>query len=278
MLSEEQFNLELPEPELFKSDLRMWKSVSSLQAATKGIPPLTIVIYLDTSGLNSSQAVVLTDQKGRRSRVSSTIRTQIVLERWTLRLQPPYTSTSADTTDLPAVYRLAILFFRTLYTLVRTMPAWALQKRLSRRGSPLQIAAKLGHVADTYNEIDVDVPIAEGETVTTETAAFPTVVTPGGSVISSLASSDRSSEDSCSTLALTSTYRLNADFSVEDVEALLSSRFINEDFFRPTIGRLQREDDHAKVSCLLKVVDTRLTTASSARLIAFSHVEASDFA
>lgn len=40
-----------------------------------------------------------------------------------------------------------------------------------------------------------------------------------------------------STLSLDLTYRLNTDFSVEEIETLLSSRFIDEDFFRPTVAR-----------------------------------------
>jgi hypothetical protein len=38
-------------------------------------------------------------------------------------------------------------------------------------------------------------------------------------------------------------YRVNAEFGVEDIETLLSSRFIDEDFFRPTIARYQSRDD-----------------------------------
>lgn len=46
-------------------------------------------------------------------------------------------------------------------------------------------------------------------------------------------------------LTLQCTYRLNADFSVEDIETLLSSRFIDEDFFKPTMARYQHEQDAA---------------------------------
>lgn len=42
---------------------------------------------------------------------------------------------------------------------------------------------------------------------------------------------------SSSTLSLSLTYRLNTDFSVEEIETLLSSRFVDEDFFRPTVAR-----------------------------------------
>lgn len=40
-----------------------------------------------------------------------------------------------------------------------------------------------------------------------------------------------------SILVLSLSYRTNVDFAVEDIETLLSSRFIDEDFFRPTIAR-----------------------------------------
>lgn len=43
-------------------------------------------------------------------------------------------------------------------------------------------------------------------------------------------------------LQIECTYRLNVDFSVEDIETLLSSRFIDEDFFKPTMARYQSQN------------------------------------
>ena len=56
---------------------------------------------------------------------------------------------------------------------------------------------------------------------------------------------DDGADKECSSLVLQCTYRLNADFSVEHIETLLSSRFIDEDFFKPTMARYQHEQDPA---------------------------------
>lgn len=49
-------------------------------------------------------------------------------------------------------------------------------------------------------------------------------------------------DPSHSLLSLSCTYRLNADFSVEEIETLLSSRFIDEDFFKPTVSRFNQQE------------------------------------
>lgn len=62
-----------------------------------------------------------------------------------------------------------------------------------------------------------------------------------------------SSFRSNSSLALSVTYRLNADFSIEDIETLLSSRFIDEDFFRPTVDRFHSAAEEGRVRSLLLI-------------------------
>lgn len=263
-----QFNLEIPEPtEPFRSQLKQWRTVSStlLEPASDSQtttnpnrpPSLVLEVVLDPSDLTPNQVVVLSDQRGRRVRVSPAGRpsaahphitrpasaagyttTQsggggaikraispyprgpgiahahrasgtnstgsrspskgaagsqlpIVLERWTLDLvpyaegasageerrhpsssaprsggpsptsssttdsyslpsgptagPPPSSSSSSSTTatprrpadpsalELPTVYKRSILHFRTLYSLVRVLPAFALAKTLTRR-------------------------------------------------------------------------------------------------------------------------------------------------
>lgn len=101
-------------------------------------------------------------------------------------------------------------------------------------------------------EIEVDVGIAEvaGEKVV-ETVTWPAVSTPFGYVdIRCYRKLCRMliSHDLSSYLHLECTYRLNAEFAVEDIETLLSSRFIDEDFFKPTVARYQQEPATARVS------------------------------
>lgn len=51
-------------------------------------------------------------------------------------------------------------------------------------------------------------------------------------------------------LVLQCTYRLNADFAVEAIETLLSSTFIDQDFFKPTMARYHQEALSGRVSPL----------------------------
>ncbi|GAA5935676.1 hypothetical protein JCM1841_004940 [Sporobolomyces salmonicolor] len=177
----------------------------------------------------------------------------VVLERWELTLDahsassPSSSSSSSSTSalqapspsELPSVYKHSILHFRALYTLVRTLPAWALHRKLSRRrpgvgGSGLKIGVRLATSEEDdaegrEGEVGVEVPIEAGaeEEKVTETIRFPGVATPLG------------------TLFLSCTYRVNADFGVEDIETLLSSRFIDEDFFRPTVSTARYREREA---------------------------------
>ncbi|GAA6025195.1 hypothetical protein JCM8202_002297 [Rhodotorula sphaerocarpa] len=181
--------------------------------------------------------------------------------------------------ELPTVYKHSILHFRNLYSLARTLPAFALARKLGRRrkglgtgagggsggglgvegaspagvartGAGLKIGAEVRAVdvkalAEGRDEeeqrpanIDVDVPLErsvhpeatgwaprgvgsrEGDgQKTAETIDLPGVATPYGTLVLSVA------------------YRSNTDFAFEDIETLLSSRFIDEDFFRPTVAR-----------------------------------------
>ncbi|GAA5820708.1 hypothetical protein JCM11251_003122 [Rhodosporidiobolus azoricus] len=190
----------------------------------------------------------------------------VVLERWELRLLPnsapnpssyPFSSSPTATPDLSTVYKHSILHFRSLYTLVRALPAYGLYRRLAKRragvgGAGLKITVRLrlgaGGGAGEEGEVAVEVPIEdlaneegeygnEGEEEeleegkrglpTTEKIVFPGVVTPLG------------------TLSLTCLYRLNTSFSVDEIETLLSSRFIDEDFFRPTVAtRAAQASEH----------------------------------
>ncbi|BGP25085.1 autophagy protein 13 [Rhodotorula toruloides] len=297
------FNLELPDNDLFRAELRTWRNVSRLLSAAPSpsssapysavpssasssqphIPPMVLEVVLDVSDLTPNQVLVLSDQKGRRIRVdggrsasgaaaharsetasplprSPGIRSPrsaggpsvqappVVLERWVLSLNchsqsspsssysspSPSASTAATQIELPTVYKHSILHFRTLFSLVRALPAYSLQRKLGKRrigvgAAGLKIAVRLRAGLEDEardGEVGVQVPIEEsgmdaGDVRESgkEKIVFPGVATPFG------------------TLSLDLTYRVNIDFSVEEIETLLSSRFIDEDFFRPTVAR-----------------------------------------
>lgn len=106
-----QFNLLLPEIELYKNDLQIYRSISSYPPYTQAelpsassdtcsIPPLLIAFILDTSDVPNGQAL-LWNRKGGKvaldlASLSSKMtgkgkvkeeRPGIILERWTLRAQ-----------------------------------------------------------------------------------------------------------------------------------------------------------------------------------------------
>ncbi|GAA5913661.1 autophagy-related protein 13 [Sporobolomyces salmoneus] len=318
------FNLTLPENEHFRTELKTWRNISSLltppspssssflsshSQPTPIVPSLVLSVYLDASGLTSNQVLVLSDQKGRRTRVDRSLANQpdrsrsppsastiprsrsrggastpgggggggrnsqspssVVLERWNLSFQPTTPSpnppssqtssisdlgkpsskpTSTSTISLPSVYKHSILHFRSLYTLAKLLPTHSLARKLNRsssnapptRGGGVKNGGngglRIGFRVDVREEgdlgmetregeVEVEVPIESEENGrTTETVRFPGVETPLG------------------TLHLTGTYRLNTDFGVEDIETLLSSRFIDEDFFRPTVNTARYRD------------------------------------
>ncbi|GAA5939383.1 autophagy-related protein 13 [Sporobolomyces koalae] len=318
------FNLTLPENDTFRSELKTWKTVSTMLASpapsatsssfssspstrssvARSIPSLFLTVYLDASDLTPNQVLVLSDQQGKRTRVgrnlarpSNPLHTKnpptrtssiprsrsrggtstpgsgansnphgpatVVLEQWTLSVEPvsDLAATSNTAASLPAVYKHAILHFRSLFTLVKALPTYQLVRKLNRhsanpsRGSGggntggagrngtggLKIGCRVevrnrsdrDGSAGWEGEIPIDEPIEHGVDEhdtprTLETLRFPGVDTPLGN------------------LHFAGTYRLNTDFGVEDIETLLSSRFIDEDFFKPTINTARyREQEEA---------------------------------
>lgn len=259
-----QFNLELSDNELFRTELRAWRNVSHLLSAAPSpsssapysaapssasssqspIPPMVLEVVLDVSDLTPNQVLVRSDQKGRRIRVdggratsaavararsgatspipispgvrsprsasgSNSQAPPVVLERWILSLHPsshpspsssysspsPSASTAATQIELPTVYKHSILHFRTLFSLVRTLPAYSLQRKLAKRrvgvgGAGLKIAVRMraGLEGDRpVDEIGVDTPIdgsgrdaGDAAERGTERIVFPGVATPFG--------------------------------------------------------------------------------------------------
>ncbi|GJN90926.1 hypothetical protein Rhopal_003940-T1 [Rhodotorula paludigena] len=324
------FNLELPDNEQFRPELRTWRNVSRLLSTPSStsssfssssssrpfpqsspVPCMTLDVLLSTSDLTPNQALVLSNERGKRTRVSSprtaaggatgpsayagraspassggALRSPlaraadassahpsappVVLERWTLALVPAE-RTGAGETELPTVYKRAIGHFRALYQLVRVLPAYALHRKLARRrgsgagaagaagtsggagggggggagrsgGLGIEMRMRVGGAgegAEGRAEIGLEDRLEEDGADEKETATivFPGVATPSGTLLLSVA------------------YRNNTDFSVEEIETLLSSRFIDEDFFRPTVARYASttsaaHDEHARPGSL----------------------------
>lgn len=208
-----QFNLELPDTltDPYRSELKTWRAVSSA-ATSASSPAMLLSVLLDTS---SSSFDFTPAQQTTRARSERAVPRKlprkyhaVELERWTLQLQPlssppsasspvPDSNTATATaTELPAVYKHAIVHFRAMYALARNLPAWTLLEESSkdeprRNMAPLRMGCRVSVGKRAQDEVegelavDVDVP-NQGESVSVasgplhETIAFPEVVTPVG--------------------------------------------------------------------------------------------------
>jgi Autophagy-related protein 13 len=146
----------MEEYDVFRDELRTWRSVTSLTAGGGAIPVMIIDVLLDLADLSANQVLVLNEANGRRSRVRtvqnprflagdpaprgaprgadggrSPRRPNLLLERWTVELSPPAPPVPPE---LPGVYKQCISLFRALYSLSRALPAHALYRLLRRRG------------------------------------------------------------------------------------------------------------------------------------------------
>ena len=145
MMYADKFNLETPDTGLHKATLEAYRSIS-VSSALHAIPSLHISVLLSIPPLNSSSGIVLVHQSPASSdieetqtRVTPTPR-YILLETHTLSLLPSsslsFSSSSASSSvELSTVYKQCISLFRSLYTMLRVLPAWKLHRKLEKRGS-----------------------------------------------------------------------------------------------------------------------------------------------
>ncbi|BEI87430.1 uncharacterized protein CcaverHIS019_0101480 [Cutaneotrichosporon cavernicola] len=261
------FNITVPDTEVHKTDLRIYRAVSSYTplpdppagASCSTIPPLLIAFILDTNDIPVSQTLLWNRDGARfaldpslvkQSGGSGTRRPGIVLERWTLRVTDQEAANLAQSEMAPpTAYRLGIIHFRALYAFIRLLPAYRLFRRLRRLNTGLRLGIKLwgpeGYpnsqegLDDAWNVMErdlvgIDVPLEymipgrEPDATTSSTCErydFPPLQLFGGMY------------------ELGVEYRPNMDFDVEDMESVLSERFVDmdEDWFTPTVARHRLE-------------------------------------
>jgi autophagy-related protein 13 len=130
--------------------LRIYRSVSSTPP-----PPFELQVLLSVPELTSNQVLVYQAPDSSRVRIEPTPR-HILLETWLLvfsptpsspssssRQQQQYrygevdssasTSSSSGEVAPSTIYKHCITLFRSLFSLLRILPAWRLHKRLRRR-------------------------------------------------------------------------------------------------------------------------------------------------
>lgn len=133
-----QFNLDTPDSDLFtKEDRERYKSV-----LTGAPPPLEVQVLLTVPELTNNQVLVHVPPESSRVRIHPTPRF-VLLETFVLDFIPG----EADV-QLPTTYKHGISLFRSLFTLLRVLPAWKLHKRLRRRTASLGITLKVRSTND----------------------------------------------------------------------------------------------------------------------------------
>lgn len=235
MLTPPQFQIETDEFEDFRDELKQWKTSGSLENTP---PALVIEIYLDASKLKESQSLTIVDDEGKRWDVMDQLNpsdsvsdndsspysrnTEVILERWTVELKSTGSKPSEDFNPiLPTIYKKAIIFFRSIFTTTRLLPAWKFASQSAARNASLALiprcrvrtANTTAHGADLLRD-----PI-DGRPEPVTDYVFGDLDIPGGRLSTSV------------------TYRNDCSFRVDDSEALLSSRFmgIDDNFFKPSL-------------------------------------------
>lgn len=153
-----QFNLEVPDSDMFKESLKIYRAVSAAPTP----PPLVVQVLLSIPELgNSNQVLVYQTPDSTRTRVDP-IPKHILLEEWILDFKTSSHSQLWATDDdeggpvAPStIYKHGIPLFRSLYSLLRILPSWKLFRKLRRRnglGRNLNLTMQLrlkGSIEDT---------------------------------------------------------------------------------------------------------------------------------
>ncbi|PPQ70080.1 hypothetical protein CVT26_013414 [Gymnopilus dilepis] len=242
------FNLETPDSDLFSKDSREpYRSISL--APPPGPPPLEIQVLLCVPELGNNQVLVHTSsfeggQGSSRLRIEPTPR-YVLLETWTLEMDTQqvrgrHGGAGEEPADvaLPIIYKHGIVLFRSVFSLLRVLPAWKAYKRLKRRigRNGLAIRVRVRGVGESELEMDRDVlgfdtpPSPTHHPLPTSTHTFPPVAHLLG------------------TFTLSTTYLTAPHFQLDELESLLSSKFISLDLnsdlegFIPTLDKNRARD------------------------------------
>ncbi|KAJ3828720.1 phosphorylated protein that interacts with Vac8p [Lentinula raphanica] len=116
--TEKWFNIETPDPDLWTKEGReLYKTISALRT----LPPLEIQVLLTVPDtLTNNQALVYISPDSSRVPIQ-TVYKYILLERWTLELN--FQDIYPGSVSLATLYKHGISLFRSLYSLLRVLPA-----------------------------------------------------------------------------------------------------------------------------------------------------------
>ncbi|KAJ8456691.1 hypothetical protein ONZ51_g11976 [Trametes cubensis] len=224
-----QFNLETPDPEIFKEHTRIYRSISS--AST--VPLFQLQVLLCVPELASNQVLVYSAPDSSRVCIDPTPR-YIVLESWSIEFTPNHAGSqgSDDRVDVApsTIYKHGIPLFRTIFTLLHVLPAWKLARRLrgrggggvGRRNGNFSIQLRVDSVDGSIRPEDIlsfdNTPASLRSVLQHESHVLPPITHPMGE------------------LQVSATYLTHPTFQLDTRESLLSSRFLSEGpDFTPTL-------------------------------------------
>ena len=228
---------------------------------------MIVEIYIDTKDLLSNQSLVIYDEFGKRWDVDDTIRSfyksksneasqrqgyNVILERWNIKLGDADTEIPSDLgVVLPKVYKNSIILFRSLFTMMNLLPAWKLSKK-SQKSRPTHQQPKLhyrvyqsGKGPEPESIDTLTIPIPETDDQPAQEFTFGNIESPAGP------------------FSIRVTHRRKCDFRIENSEAILSSHFIDEDLFKPSLPH-QPERAEGRPSELGSLPATRRQIAEAA--------------
>ncbi|KAJ8488952.1 hypothetical protein ONZ45_g13772 [Pleurotus djamor] len=248
------FNLETPDSDFFsKEDREPYRALSSYIHPTLP-PPLEIQVLLTIPELASNQVLVHLDpDTNTRHRIEPTPRF-ILLESFILDFAhhgstSSFSSSSSSTgvADIApsTMYKHGIPLFRSLYTMLRVMPAWKVFKRLKRRigrfgGGNMGIVVRLKEPGD--DTLEFGTPLASqshllpSHILPTQSHTFVPVPHPHG------------------TITLSLQYLTTPTFQIDDKESLFSSGFLAGDKAQSQQQRFGQSPPHVPATTTTPMV------------------------
>ena len=200
--------------------MKTWKNFTKNIGNDEFPPDMIIDFILDSNEIQNNQALLFVDKNNYRNKVNSR---SIILESWKVSFEKLELNE-----DLPIVYKKSIVLFRALITLIKLLPCYNLFKRLNKRNNRSNIGLKLGcrlSANDNNDESDdsitpIDYQLSNDvESNIVDHFDFNPITTPIGK------------------LHLSVRYRSHVNFLVDDIESLLSSHFVDEDYYTPTLTK-----------------------------------------
>ncbi|KAJ3507799.1 hypothetical protein NLJ89_g6097 [Agrocybe chaxingu] len=226
--------METPDSDLFTKEAREpYRYVS--QAAPPGPPSFDVQVLLAIPELTNNQVLVYMSPDSSRVRIEPTP-AFVLLEQWTLQFTPTGAGQGAHAnvhTDvaLPIIYKHGIVLFRSIFSLLRILPAWKFFKRLKRsRNGNLAIRLRVKPLVNVDDAgilgFGASPSPTHAQPLSTSSYTFPVIPHLSG------------------TLALSATYLDTPNFQLDELESLLSSRFISLDLegFVPTLDKNRQRD------------------------------------